>query len=467
MKSATMKTDSAIRLSRFPGGRATLGVMVVLMLSACTGRPAQVTVGELQQKSIVVGRIDWVDWRGASDDLPAEADLRISGRVYRGVVHHGYIVLALPPGRYTLDSMVYTDGIRNYTKALNETFHVSAGKNLNLGLLVLWFGREANGSRYHIVPINNTRQMIRHLRHVEPHLWAVVGNRPFERPRYAFLDPRTLESMRKEIAIRTFVMRQYPWNRVAGNLGTVARVDQPKSPSARFTVIPSDTLSDFHSCFHARRYINCVAQEADNTYRLLNFDGKHIVYYPVPPGFAPVRVFRSRSDTIYLLDSAMRIRSRAEGSATWKGFDPRGIPGLNSKLSGYAHFLDTGKGLFINAAMENGTILYRDRATGDYSYIPNPDREAKYWNLLDGPGGLYLGGHRDLGGGAFLYFRPSGSAVWQRQRIPFDDCIHRIEMRNPRDPKSGILVRCGKHLYLTTDRGGHWTGWEPGLERGR
>ena len=208
-----------------------------------------------------------------------------------------------------------------------------------------------------------------------------------------------------------------------------------------------------------------MAREADNTYRLLDFDGEHIVFRPIPPGFTPVRVFRTRSDTIYLLDNAMRIRSLAKGSATWTGFDPRGIPGLNANLSGYAHFLDTDKGLFINAAMENGTILYRDRATGDYSYIPNPDREAKYWNLLDGPEGLYLGGHRELGGGTFLYFRPSESAVWQRQRIPFDDCIHRIEMRNPHDPKSGILVRCGKHLYVTTDRGGHWTGWEPGQKR--
>jgi hypothetical protein len=467
MESATMKTNSAIRLSRFYGWRATLAMMVVLMLSACAGRPVQVSVGELQQKSIVVGRIDWVDWRGASDDLPAEADLRISGRLYRGVVHHGYIVIALPPGSYTLDSMVYTDGIRTYTKALGETFHVSTGKNLNLGLLVLWFGREATRSGYHIVPIDNTRQMIRHLRHVEPDVWAVVRERPFERPRYTFLDPRKLEALRKEIAIRTFVMRQFPWNRVAGNLGTVARVDRAKSPSARFTVIPSDTFSDFRSCFHARRYINCVAREADNTYRLLNFDGKHIVYHPIPPGFTPVRVFRSRSDTIYLLDSAMRIRSLAKGSTTWKGFDPKGFPGLKSNLSGYAHFLDSDNGLFINAAMENGAILYRDRATGDYSYIPNPDREAKYWNLLDRPEGLYLGGHRELGGGTFLYFRPSGSGVWQRHRIPFDDCIHRIEIRNPHDPKSGILVRCGKHLYVTTDRGGHWTELEPGRKRGR
>ncbi len=435
----------------------SLFLFLVTALSACVATSPPLSPQTLQTHSLVVGRIAAVDWHGHAEVPPATADLRIDGIVYRDAVRNGHFAVALTPGTHKLQAIVSDRRGLVQTRSLDKTLEVAVGSNVDAGLLLLWFGRDPRGNGYHILPIDNRKEMTAYVRRTYPQLSAAMGRRNLVLARYRFLSRKEVLLLREEIVKRIVLYDRTMWPLVAGAVGTVARLQSGHDGKpASIQLFDSRTLTDFRHCERTPGHLDCLMVEGDGRSRLLDFDGRRIVYRGLAPGFVPRRVFRSRQDTLYVVDAHLRILSLSSGRRRWQRYEgaAREVPLPPSET---VYFRQTPAGLYINSSGRDGTIVFRDPASGRYSHIGNPGRGVYMWNIVDVPGGILVGGTRGGWHKRYeVYFRSPTGMEWERRGIPARACSNRLIPVTRDDVTPAIGIRCDGRLYLTTDQGRNW-----------
>ena len=426
-------------------------------LSSCVVSAPPLSPQALGARSLVLGRITAVDAQGHAEAPPATADLRIDGTRYAGVVRRGYFAVALGPGIHRLESVLVDRGGVHLTRPLNRTLDVKPGRNLDVGLLILWFGHDPRGNGYRILAIDNRKEMRAWLEHIHPALGSAVGQRDFDLATYPYLRRDQLRLLRQEVVKRLVLHDRGMWPLVAGPIGTVARLQAGDGKRvASIHLFASRTLGDFHHCVQARDRMDCSLLEGGMRSRIMEFDGKRIVYRELPPDFVPQGIFLSRDNTLYVADAALRILSLQSGRGRWHRFDAS-AGGAGRLQSRAVYFQQAPAGLFINTSGPDGTILFRDHATGEYIRLNNPGREVSLWNIAAVPGGILLGGSRGQWyRKSYVFFRPSGATNWDQRKTPASGCIGPLIPVIRKNIVSAVAVRCGGGVYVTRDRGTHW-----------
>lgn len=431
--------------------------LVPLVLSSCIASTPPLTPQTLGARSLIVGRISVIDAHGHAEAPSARADLRIDGARYVGVVRKGYFAAALAPGIHHLQSvLVDLDGV-HLTRPLNRTLDVKAGRTLDVGLLLLWFTPVPHGNGYRILAIDNRKEMKAWLEHVHPALWSAVSGRRFELAAYPYLDRGQLLLLRQEIVKRLVLHDRGMWPLVAGPIGTVARLQAGDAKrAASIHLFSSRTLGDFRLCAQARGRMDCSLLEGGMRSRIMEFDGKGILYRELPSDFTPLGIFIARDNTLYVADASLRILSLASGRVRWHRYD--GSAGGTDRLrSRVVYFGPVPAGLFINTSGPDGSIVFRDRVSGKYFRLNSPGREVSLWNIVAVPGGILLGGSRGRWYRKdYVFFRPSGAKRWDQRRIPAAGCIGPLFPAVRTNRVAGVAVRCGARVYITPDRGTQW-----------
>jgi hypothetical protein len=299
------------------------GVASLVLLAACATPPASkssvpVLTGELAGQGLLVGKFSVPGRNNLEGD-----ELVIDGRSYRDGLRGGHVVLALPPGEYSLEKWRARSGSYIYTLPYERKFKIEAGTITNLGLVVvLTDAKEKN--KFFTVSLDNSREVRRYLEANYPQLTKQMSLDRMVMAPGKYLDRQHLMALRREVALREVTaMVQNPTSRlgdkyfVFGDAGTIVSFRKKGDGFESPKIHDTGTLADI--VLYARHkerlaYLSDVGE-------LMFASAAGLKRVEIPYVVHPAKFELLDKDSVVIVDHHMCVYSSTDGGKNWRRFD--------------------------------------------------------------------------------------------------------------------------------------------------
>jgi len=207
--------------------RLIIFIMLTSLFQGCILNKQSFTKDTLKNEGIVVAEILLLSMTGGVSKISGVPRFE-SGEIPNSMKDDGHMVVSLPPGKHTLQSVRRVTGSLTTTYSINLEFDVRAGSMTNLGKLILLMEDERASTRYRIISVENNRHMLKYVRDSFPEVFGSIGNEVVK-PEFKQLASRDIDKFQIEIARRKMVFGQNTVkldsrNYIAyGGLGTLVR----------------------------------------------------------------------------------------------------------------------------------------------------------------------------------------------------------------------------------------------------
>ena len=425
----------------------TLGLLAACASHTVTTAPIS---PELSQQGLLVAKLS----SDNKDRFPL-AQVQINTKIYKNNYHDGgYIVIALAPGVYTVNSVISLTQGDTVTYPMDKKFHIEAGKASNLG--VLFFLTDVkDAKKYTLSQLDNTEEAQRYLQAAHPALYAALHHKVPQLVPGQYLEAPELMALRKEIALRAGAGKGTEaitdGEFVTGPLGTLARIQKGPQGTNKIDMIETYTLEDVdhQRCGIARRRLACVLGG-----RLITMNGAERRAQPLPSPMAAVdraHVFGARG--MVLTDRRLHIFSSLDHGLSWGRYDDAV---LNEPLDRDARmdFENGAQGFYIYSTGRDRTVLYSPYAQLAYKKMELPTMVQRVERLREFNGGVIIGPEFTERGDAILYIGSFDPPQWVERRIPATQCTQ-IQLEDRSGEKLSAV--CLAQTYYSNDGGRTWT----------
>jgi hypothetical protein len=447
----------------------TLLLCAMFGLAAGCARPLVMIPDDIGDQGLLIGKVSVpgvVEFTGL--------DPMIDGRMHVLGLRDGYIVIALSPGKYTLNALsriagsqtistavgtYYSETIQSYP--LELPFTIEAGRATNIGLLVLRPSAKPNdiGKYVQIAALDNSEEMASFLRQAHPRLFASLKNpSPVLAPgRYQEPVHRFRQRHAQELAGRKPAGTAWAYY-VGGAAGTLARVEKTASGST-VRILDTGTFADLSRCSTSASRLVCLKS---TTEYLFVRDGV-LSARRVPDGVMANSMHVFGDSGIALVDDAMQIYNSLDDGRTWaqyagatrakpvaRGVAPEPLHsfGLHAGRSGYYLYS-------VGMKAADTKLVHFNYAKREFALMTLPESVEYIKVLQETEEGLFIGpSHTDFAKGK-LHFLPRQGDRWTARDAPQAQCR---DLAFPDQRGRRLQVLCGRDsVWKSEDSGATWS----------
>ncbi len=446
--------------------KSKLGVLVlsIMVLAGCVAAPKYrpELPEEIGGKGLVVAEV--VGINRLSGWSTNSGNVLINKKSYNNALVKGLIAVPLAAGEYSLDALNYvtyggstTAGTVTYTTKysttmpLNRKFTIRPGEVTNIGLILLYPDPEdKENKRFFRFFIDNRDDMKIFLKTFYPALAARMKVDAMTLSAGEYLkDPKLLQSLRREIALKGFIASRATADYVAGNVGTVAKVKRGKDGKmSDVQVLDVDTLSNIATQSSDQKSDRLVFMTANN--RLFLVTGGAVKEKRPPTALRDGEVLAAGAKDIVIVDDRLEVYVSNDNGETWKTNDtfmvkddvrPKFMAGERSYYiySSYPPVLITG--------------VY-DRA--ELAKLELPEKLGNIQHVTEKKSGLFVETHvtawtKDT---PFpFYVKKDAAAPWEARAMPRISCY---AIRFLDDTGNNLETLCQKETFQSSDGGRRW-----------
>lgn len=448
------------RVSRF--GLIALSIMV---LAGCAAAPKYrpELPEEIGGKGLVVGEV--VGINRLSSWTSNSGNVLINKKTYNNALVKGLIAIPLAAGEYSLDALNHvsyggstTTGTVTYTTKysttmpLNRKFTIRPGEVTNIGLILLYPDPEdKENKRFFRFFIDNRDDMKSFLKTFYPALAARMKVDAMTLSAGEYLkDPKLLQALRKDIAVKAVVGSRVAADYVAGNVGTVAKLKWNKDGKVSdVQLIDVDTLSNVVTKWSDHQGGRLAFMTANN--RLFLVTGGAVKEKRPPTVLRDGDVLAAGGKDIVIVDDLLEIYVSNDNGETWKS-------NINFVVKEpiQRKFVAGERSYYIYTTFPP-VLITGSYGRAELTKLELPEKLGNIQDVTEKKAGLFVETHitawtKDT---PFpFYVKKDASAPWETRALPKTSC-YRIRFLD--DAGNNLEVLCQKDMFQSSDGGRRWT----------
>ncbi|MCW8956561.1 MAG: hypothetical protein OQL09_06730 [Gammaproteobacteria bacterium] len=441
-------------------GRLIKSIIVLILMGSllgCFSTKQSFTRDTLKNEGLVVAEIFRLNTDGNVYSVSGVPRFESGSVPYS--IQHGHMVVALPPGKHTLQTLYTVSGSLSTTYSFNLEFDVSASSVTNLGKLILLMEDKLGSSRYRIISVENDSYMLSYLRTSYADAFGSIAGK-FIKPKFNQLAAKNMDKFQMEIARRKMMMGQNTIQLdarnyiVYGGLGTLVRFTMSKDLK-KFTKVQSlnaSTLDPLLSCDSHKKTIACLTY-SETAARILIVKGNKVSSQKLNnTSFS--KLFFERNGGIVLINNQFEIMRSKDLAVSWE-LDKRFY---RAEKSSYALDITQGlDGFFLYMKKQDAPVLKYNRKTARFSKLDIPFGSEYLTAILETRNGIYIGPEFTLMSNAKIYYQENLKSSWQEIEIPYSSCTSLKSL----DKGKGrhLQLNCSSALKVESKDGGK--SWYP------
>jgi len=452
-----------IMMTRGPG----LGVLVlsIIMFAGCSVAPKYrpELPEEIGGKGIVVGEV--VGINRLSGWSTNSGNIVIGKKTYTNGLVKGLIAVPFDKGEYSLDALNYvtyggstTNGNVTYTTKysttmpLNRKFTIWPGEVTNIGLILLYPDPEdKENKRFFRFFIDNRDDMKRFLKTFYPALSASMKVDAMTLSAGEYLkDPKLLQALRRDIALKEFVASRAAADYVAGNVGTVAKVKRGKDGKiSDVQVLDVETLSNIVSKSSDHNSDRLVFMTANN--RLFLVTGGAVKEKRPPAALRDGNLYALGSKDIVIVDDLLEIYVSNDNGETWKSSE-----GFVVKEPVKRKFV-TGERSYYVYSTYPPVLIAGAYGKTELAKLVLPEKLGNIQTVTEKKAGLFVETHITAWtkNTPFpFYVKKDAASPWETRAMPMISCYG---IRFLDDAGNNLETLCLKETFQSSDGGRRWT----------
>jgi hypothetical protein len=435
-------------------------VLLLLALAASACVPSGITVPDkLEDSGLVVGDLATEGLTVLPDSKPV-----INGKTYAGGMQPGgRLIVPLPPGEYTLDSifasstgMLGGSGVTQTTTQnlpIHQKFTIEKGRVTNVGLIVL-LANKADPKKYGLYRLDNTAEMTAFLQSYYPALYGSLRDKSIRLAPGNLVPREQIPALRGEIASAVFAhlegFLKPTTTFVSGGAGTLAQVERDAQGRAlRLKLVDTGTLERLTSaqCATTEGRAACVVGK-----QLMSWSPKGRGIHPLPAlldGARGVYVFKDAG--VVLVDGRLNFYSSVDDGVTWKTYagiarDRPIEPSIGARFS-------SGANRFYASVPDAKALLVSGYDPVNYSRVGLPSAVDFVGRVAETASGVVMGPEFTVLSNSRLAFGQIGGTAWEIRKIPATFCLGLVV-----EDRNGDRLRayCGDKTWRSEDAGRSW-----------
>jgi hypothetical protein len=388
----------------------------------------------------------------------------INGKIYKGGLRDGRrLVVPLPPGEYTLESLFSSSGggmaspsvsvTSTQTLPLGRKFTIEAGRVTNAGLIVL-LPKKDEPKKYTIYLADNTSEIAGYLQAEFPKLYGSLSDRNIKLAPGRYLPKEQLPALRSEIAANSF-SRKLDYEKLTarfatGDAGTLARIERDQQGRAqRIQLVDTGTLERLwdEGCGVTDDRAACIVGS-----KLSVWTAQGRVDRLLPAGFGSSRgMYIFKNMGVVIVDDHLNFYTSLDNAVTWKKY--LGVARDDSIESTLAVHFSAGTSGFYARLPDKVILLFANYTNGDFRKLEIPKSVDFMAQVTEVTSGVIIGPELTFMQDARLAFGNFNNSSWEVRKIPAKSCMGLIA-----DDPSGrrLRVQCSTKFLRSEDAGRTW-----------
>ncbi|MFW2373340.1 MAG: hypothetical protein ACN4GM_09490 [Gammaproteobacteria bacterium] len=397
-------------------------VLLLVLLQGCFATRQSFTRDSLNNEGLVVAEVIQLNSYGNVRAISGKPVFN-SGSFHQGV-KAGHMVVSLPPGKHSLQSIGTALGNLTTTYTFNLEFEIRAGSVTNLGKLIMLNEDKPISTRYKIISVENNKYMLNYLRATYPEAFGSIGNKVIK-PKFKQLSARNMDAFQKEIARRKMIQGQNTIrldNRnylVYGGLGTLVRFTMSKDLKkfAKIQALKTNTLDPLLSCDVHKNTVACLTKSEVRS-EVLFVMGNKVSTRQLDDNSYSKLLFESNGGLVLVNNQFVLMRSN-DYARSWK-LDKRFF--WDQETSNAVNMTQGINGIFLYMKKQDAPVIKYNSKTRRFSKLDIPFDSDYLTNILETRNGIYIGPEYTLMSNARIYHQKNAKSSWQELEIPYSSC---------------------------------------------